>query len=143
MKTFAHFVSIYAPRARIWAVLSDLERWPQWTGSVDTVQRLDNSALGVGSRILVKQPQLRATQWTITAWKPEKSFTWETRSMGLRVTARHRINREPSSCKLELHLQLEGWLAPIVGALAGRLMRRYIAMEAAGLKSASEAPPSP
>lgn len=140
MKTFVHFDSIYAKRGRIWEVLSDLERWPQWTESIDTVQLLDSSALGVGSHILVKQPRLRATRWTITDWKPPKSFTWETRSMGLRVTARHRINQEPSACKLELRLQLEGWLAPLVGAFAGRLIRRYMAMEATGIKSVSEAP---
>ncbi len=143
VKTFAHFVTIYAPRAQIWEVLSDLERWPQWTASVDKVQRMDNSVLGVGSRIQIKQPKLAAAQWTITGWKPGKSFTWESRSMGVRITARHRIVEEPSTCKLELRLQLDGWLSPVVSALAGRLMRRYMAMEAAGIKSASEAPLKP
>lgn len=139
MKTFAHFVTIYAPRAIIWEVLSDLERWPEWTASVDTLQRLDNSVLGVGSRIQIKQPKFAAMQWRITGWKPGKSFTWETRFMGVRVTARHRIVEESSACKLDLRLQLEGWIAPVVGALAGRLTRRYMAMEAAGIKSVAEA----
>ncbi len=141
MKKFVHFVTIYAPRARIWDMLSNLQRWPDLMESIEAVQRSDTAAMGVGSRVRIKQPKLPATQWTITSWKPGKSFTWESTSFGLRVIARHRIVEAPSACKLELDLQLDGWLAPVVGALVGRVIRRYMAMEAAGLKSASEVSP--
>ncbi|MFO1193248.1 MAG: SRPBCC family protein [Rhodoferax sp.] len=139
MKTFAHFVTIYAPRARIWDVLSDLPRWPERMASVDNLQRQDDAALGVGSRVRIKQPGLPAALWTITAWKPGKSFTWQSRSIGLSATARHRIVDAQSACQLELRLQLEGWLAPVISVLVGRTVRRHLAIEGAAVKQASEA----
>ena len=139
VKTFAHFVTIYAPRARIWDVLSDLPRWPERMASIDTLQKLGDAALEVGSRIRIKQVGLPQVSWTITAWKPGKSFTWQSCVIGLSATARHRIVDAQSACQLELRLQLEGWLAPLIGLLVGRTVRRHLAIEGAAVKQASEA----
>ena len=51
-------VSIEAPAEVSWRVLADLERWPSWTASMTTVERMGGGELAPGLRVKVKQPKL-------------------------------------------------------------------------------------
>jgi carbon monoxide dehydrogenase subunit G len=42
---FSVTVEIPAPPDRVWAVLADIERWPEWTPTVTRIQRLDRGPL--------------------------------------------------------------------------------------------------
>ena len=84
-------IDIDAPSQVVWAVVSDVERWPEWTASVSSVRRSRTGPLAVGERVVVAQPRLR------------------------------------------------GPAARLVGALLERITRRYVRMEAEGLKARSEA----
>lgn len=137
-RTFFHEIFIAEPAARVWEVLSEVETWSEWTPSISTIQRLEAGPIGVGSRVGIKQPKLRACVMTITTWNPGKGFVWETGSPGLRATASHEIIPADGGVRVALEVIFEGMLAPLVGALAGKLTRKYIAWEAAGLKERSE-----
>ena len=91
MTDFAVAVEISAPPDRVWAVMSDIEAWPEWTPTVTRVELLDPGPLAVGQRARVLQPRLPAALWRITALEPGRSFTWVTRSPGVVVTARHSV----------------------------------------------------
>ena len=95
MTDFAIVVEISAPPARVWAVMSDIGRWPEWTPTVTRVDLLDPGPLAVGQRARIRQPRLPVAVWRITALEPGRSFTWVTRSPGVEVTARHSV--EPSA----------------------------------------------
>ena len=41
---------IDAPTQPVWEVLFDVARWPEWTPTIDSVERLDDGSFGVGSR---------------------------------------------------------------------------------------------
>lgn len=131
-------IDIDAPADRVWAVMTDVERWPDWTASVSTIQRLDHGPFTVGSRVRIKQPRLPPSVLTVTELEPGRGFTWVATSPGLRVTAAHGIEPAPRGVRVTLSVRYEG----VFGRLAGRLWRslteRYLRLEADGLKRRSE-----
>ena len=138
MARFVHKASIQAPIERAWAVLSDIERWPEWTATVKRAKALGDGPAGVGARYHVEQPKLEPAEFTITEWRPPYSFTWGMKSPGISAVAVHTLREQPGGCEIELRLDFSGWLAPLGALLAGKLTREYMAMEAEGLKRRSE-----
>jgi hypothetical protein len=117
----------------------DIERWPEWTASMTRVERLDQGLLAVGSRARVKQPKLAPALFEITSWVPERGFDWITKSPGVTAVGRHTIEAVGDRARVTLSVEFSGWLARLVAWWFGDLTRRYIAMEADGLKRQCEA----
>jgi uncharacterized membrane protein len=133
--TYATSMDIEATAETVWSVLTDVERWPAWTASVTRVQRLDHGPFGSGSRARVKQPKLPTTVWTVTDVEPARSFTWTTRAGGVTSIGVHQIIPGPGrTVTVHLSVRQIGLLAPVVGLFAAGLTRRYIQIEAEGLK---------
>ncbi len=133
-------IEIAAPPERVWAAMSDVERWPEWTASVTSVERLDGGPFGVGSRARVRQPRFPAAVWTVTALEPGRSFAWQSPAPGLLSVGVHTVDPVgDSAARVTLSLTWSGPLAPAMRLLVGRLSRRYVAMEAQGLKRRCEA----
>ena len=75
----------------VFAVLTDVERWPEWTPTVTRVEWLDGSSppLTIGNRIRVVQPKVPPAEWTITALEAGRGFRMLSRSPGATVVANH------------------------------------------------------
>lgn len=132
-------IRVNAPRPVVWAVMSDVERWPTWTESISRVERLDGGEFGVGSTVRIKQPKFPPAVWRVTEFEPERSFTWTATSPGIKTVASHRIADGPDDAvEVTLTLEQSGPLAPVLALLAGGLTRRYVQMEADRLKQRSE-----
>lgn len=140
-------VEIHASPERVWEVLSDVERWPEWTETVTRVTRLDAHNLGLGSRVRVEQPKLPPTEYVVTELEPGAGFTWVATGPGVRTTARHRIEAGAGGAggtgggvRVRLSVQQAGPVGTVMGRLFfKRLTDRYLATEAAGLKARCEA----
>ena len=131
-------VDIDAPAETVWNLLKDVESWPEMTASITTVEILDKP-FALSSRARVSQPKLPEAVWTVTAFTENKTFTWETSAAGVTTTAAHDIIPKPDgTVSVRLTLDQKGALAPVVSVLTGRLTRRYITMEANGLKAKAE-----
>jgi carbon monoxide dehydrogenase subunit G len=139
MKDFSISIDIDAPPDAVWAVMSDVERWHEWTASISSVKRLDAGPFSVGSRAHVRQPKLRPADFVVTNLVPNRSFTWVTRSPGVGATASHSVEPRGAGTRATLSVRFEGALAGAVAWMYGDLTNRYLAMEAAGLKQRSEA----
>lgn len=131
---------IQAPPDVVWEVLSDPTQWPRWTSSVTSAELLDGATqLGPGHRVRIVQPGLRSAVWTVTEYRAGVSFTWASREGGVSTSATHEVLRRAlSRSRLVLELDQSGFLAPVVSLLAGRRVRRYVALEAAGLAAEAE-----
>jgi uncharacterized protein YndB with AHSA1/START domain len=142
MTQYLKTVDLDAPPSRAWKVLSDVERWPEWTASITRIERLDALPLQVGARFRVKQPKLAANDWQVTMAEPSAGFTWETRSPGLHIVGEHLINPIGNGTCVVLRLRFNGWLGKLMGRLGRKLILEYLDMEAADLKKAVESPRS-
>jgi hypothetical protein len=129
---------VAAPPERVWKTMSDVERWGEWTPSITAVERL-GAGSGPGARFRVRQPKLLPAVWTVTWWEPGAGFAWESRSPGLRALGEHRLLAVDGATDVVLRVVFSGLLSPLVSRLAGPLTRRYMEMEAAGLKARCEA----
>jgi uncharacterized protein YndB with AHSA1/START domain len=129
-----------APLPRVWAALVDVADWPRWMASYGSVRRLDEGPLRVGSRARVKQPWLAPAVWEVTDLTPERGFTWAASAAGVRTVGRHRLAPEPGGgTRIALDVTQTGPPARLLGLVLGPLIRRYVRMEADGLRAAAEA----
>lgn len=132
-------VEIDAPASVVWDVFSDVERWPEWTASITRLVAIDGPGLAVGKRFEIKQPRMPRLVWEVTEVLPGTSWTWVQRSPGGSAVARHDVvATADASALVRQQIDQRG----LVGALVGRLMRgmtrRYLELEAQGLKARSE-----
>lgn len=140
MKTFRTAIDIEAPAPRVWEVMSDVDRWHEWTPSIRSVQRHDTGALAVGHRVTIRQPRLPPARWEVNEWEPDRQFTWVSTAPGVQVTARHEVEPRGEGSRANLSLEIRGVLGGLLGWLTGTITQRYLALEAAGLKARSEQP---
>lgn len=139
MTDFHIHVEIQASPEVVWAVMRDVERWPEWTPTVTSVRLLDKGALTIGSRAIVRQPKLPPARWRMTELdEPGRSFTWVSWGPGVRVIARHSVEVCGAGSQATLSLRFSGVLATLFAYITRGLNRRYLALEAEGLKQRSE-----
>jgi uncharacterized membrane protein len=132
------YVEIGKPSETVWPVLIDVERWPDWTASVSRVERLDPQPFSLGSRVRIHQPRLKTMVWRVSEFQPGRLLTWEARTPGVLVVARHAIRPSVYGCIVTLTIDQKGWLTPLVSLLFGNLTRQYMQTEAQGLKKRCE-----
>jgi uncharacterized protein YndB with AHSA1/START domain len=137
---FEETVDINAPAERVWEVMAAVERWPEWTASVSRVEALDGAAIEQGARFRVKQPRYPRVTWKVTSVEAGRSFTWEAPTFGGHTVASHAIEPAGEGVRVRLVVEQKGPLMRVFGPLTARTTRRYMAMEAQGLKKRSEEP---
>jgi hypothetical protein len=138
-RRFATSIEIAASPEEVWDVLSDVVRWPEWTESVSRVQLLDAGPLDLGSRVRITQPKLPVTVWEVAEFAPGVSFTWAAKHTGISTVAGHHVIADArGGTTVVLSIEQSGVLAPLVWLATRDLTRRYVGMEARGLKKRAE-----
>ena len=132
-------VSIDAPANVVWDVFSDVEQWPEWTASVSRLAALDGPGIAVGKRFEIKQPRMPKLVWEVTEVTPGAAWTWVQRSPGGVTVARHEVIPESGRrSRVRQQLDQRGAVGVVLGLLMRGMTRRYLELEAAGLKARSE-----
>ncbi len=131
-------IDIDASAPLVWDVFSDVERWPDWTASVTSLKALDGPGLAVGKRFEIKQPRLPKLVWEVTALDEGRSWTWEQRSPGGRTVAVHEVHSAEGQTKVRQRLDQQGPVGSLVARMMRNTTKRYLELEAQGLKARSE-----
>jgi uncharacterized membrane protein len=138
MKTVNVMVNIDAPAHRVFQTLCDVEKWPEWTPTMQSVQRMDGGPFAVGSQARVVQPKLRPAVWQVSAMDADANFTWVSKLPGLRMEAGHAVETAGAGCRVSLTFAMSGAFSPIAGMMYGRLIAEYVHAEAQALKKRCE-----
>jgi uncharacterized membrane protein len=138
-----HAIDIDAPPSAVWAVWSDIVRWPAWTPGISAVEPLDPGPLAPGLRVRVRQPRLPAAVWRVTAVEPDRGFTWVSEAPGAHIIATHRIEPRGTGSRATLSIAYAGPVGRLVALLTRRITERYLRLEAEGLRAQSESHRAP
>ena len=127
-------VVIEAEPEKVWAEIVDVERWHEWTESITSIELLSDGPLHEGSRARVKQPRLLTATWEVTEIDDGHGFTWESTVRGLHSFGVHGVEPVPGGAKATLALEQRGILATLASPFTRPMVRKYVEMEAAGLR---------
>jgi hypothetical protein len=132
-------IDVAAPPETVWRVMTDVERWHEWTESITRVERLGSGPFGGRSAARVEQPGFPRAVWRVTAFDEGTSFAWTSKSVGATTVGLHRVvpdGRGGSTVTLEV--RSTGWLVPLARPFVEGKARRFVEMEAQGLKRRCE-----
>jgi hypothetical protein len=139
MPNFSFVIEIAVPPFQVWETLLDVEHWPEWTQSVTSIERLDEGPFAVGSRVRILQPKLIPAVWRVTELNErDRIFTWKTGKPGVKLIARHAVERTALGSRVTLTLSYGGLLGPFMAYQLKDLNWHYLTMEAKGLKARCE-----
>jgi hypothetical protein len=143
MSDFRYAVEIRVPPSRVWSVLLDVERWPEWTTSVTRIQRMEVGPLTLGSRTRIWQPRLMPAVWCVTSLDEKRRvFGWTTRTFGAKIIGGHKVEAVKNHSRVTLSLDYSGPLSVLIARIYRDLIWDYITREGNGLKKFCEAIPA-
>lgn len=132
-------IEVDAPAPTVWGVFTDVERWSEWTASIQRIVALDGAGIQVGKRFEIKQPRMPKLVWEVTEVDPGTSWTWRQRSPGATTLATHEVVAQgPGRTLVRQRIDQRGPVGVLTGLVMLRLTRRYLELEAQGLKARSE-----
>ena len=136
---FEETIDIAASPGIVWAVMSDLPKWPEWTETVKSLAWVSGNALAVGATARVALEGAPTDVWTVTEVQDGRSFTWELRSRGVHTVAGHEIEPRNGGSHVTLWIEQTGFVATLLRLYIARVSKRNLPIESAGLKRAAEA----
>ena len=132
-------IEIDAPASVVWDVFTDVEHWSEWTASIEQIVAVDGPAIEVGKRFEIKQPRMPKLVWEVTEVEPGVSWTWRQKAPGSTAFATHEVTAvDRGRTVVRQRIDQRGPIGVLVGLLTRRMTRRYLDLEANGLKAQSE-----
>jgi len=130
-------ITIDAPIDIVWSIFTDVERWPTWASSFTSVELIDGP-MRLGAKARIRQPRLPTVVWEVTKWEPGRSWTWTATGPGARTEASHVLTVSGRGTVAEQSIVSSGPIGRLAAFILRSLTRRYLAIEAQGLKQRSE-----
>jgi uncharacterized membrane protein len=131
-------VQIEAPPERVWAVYTDVERWPDWSPVIRKIERLEDERLALGSTARIEAKGGPPSVWTVTEFTDGRSFSWKSSARGVKLMAWHLIEADGAGSKVKLGVRMSGLMATIFAPFLRRVAKRNVKTEAEGLKRRCE-----
>lgn len=135
---FNQEIEINATVEEVWKVLINVDRWHEWTPSINGISRIDSSPMGIGCELIVLQPELPESIWTVTSFNPGRNFTWSRGNVLVKVTAEHQLEIQQNKTIANLSIEFKGLLGRMAARQNKTLVENYLTLEAQGLKKRCE-----
>lgn len=134
-----HEVRIAACPDYVWAVLTDVSRWPQFAPSLREVVPFDGGPLVAGGGVRVRARRLPVREWQVAELRPHRGFTWAGTGVFAAARLRVAITAEGSGRSLvAFTLEHSGRIASVVGRLTGPTAATHVGELAEGLRRRCE-----
>ena len=111
---FESSTDINAPVEKVWAMIDNLEEWPQWMPSIKKIERLSKEPLTVGSQLSVTAKVSRLTVkllMTIIEFVPEWNVVLEGKALGTKLTRFYTLEPLDGKTKVTIGGDVFGALA--------------------------------
>ena len=128
-------MSIEAPPAQVWQVLADIDQWPSWSPGVESVVCVTPESDGEQTAYRIDQPPLPHALWTVTDWRPEVGFTWQTHGASSLLTMTFRLQPSAVGTDASVDLHWSGAMAWMARAAYGPVSLRYADSHLRALKA--------
>lgn len=138
----SHTVQIDAPPERVWEVLLDVERWPEFAAQFQRIVRSDDGPLAMGKKARVTPKGLRRSEWVVTEFTDGRSFTWESDALpGFHLAGGHMIEPDGAGTRATMSLRSSGPVALLMTPAAALIFRGNTRLACEGLKARCEGRP--
>lgn len=128
-------ICIQAPAEKVWAVLTGIERWPEWQEGVTTA-RLE-AALAEGAVFRWKSGGLNIRS-TIEELRPGESIGWTGKALGTRVIHGWSLRTEGEGTRVVTEESMDGWLPRLLKLFTPDFLQTAIKETLQMLKARSE-----
>ena len=137
MWTYQHTETTNASREDVWAIWSDVPRWPDWDPATRKVSIDGPFAAGTHGKVT---PNLGPTlKFTINDFRPLENFNFDVTMPGGVIHFGHSLSDAPGGRVAATHAtQITGPLAELYGRLAGPDLKRFGPLAVRGLVCAAE-----
>src|SRR5918994_5782909 len=81
------------PADTVWALLAQVERWPEWAPHMRRARLDGKAALGPDSEGEFRFRPVGSGNFQMTAWEPPHLWTWRGQAVGLQIIYHHHFSR--------------------------------------------------
>jgi carbon monoxide dehydrogenase subunit G len=139
MARWERTIEINANPARVWQIMSDVSKWPEWTPSIESVDQIASN-MAIGSEAVVKAKGTPKAKWRVTEWNPGQNFTWVTSVRGAKTVGEHIIQPDGEGrSKATLAIEVKGFMASLFKPMIAKTITGNLELESQGLKRRAEA----
>jgi len=131
-------IYINAPLDTVWKVTEDVEKWSEWTPTIDSISLTKGIPLQLASCVEIKQPGQPMSEWTVTTFIPHKHFEWEHKRAGLWIKASHEMHKDKEGTTNILQIESKGILTLLLWPILFFGIKKALQQENMGLKKHCE-----
>jgi carbon monoxide dehydrogenase subunit G len=111
---FESSIDINAPVEKVWALIDELEEWPQWMPSIKKIERVSAGPLTVGSQLSVTAKVSGLTvklSMTIIEFVPQRTVVMQGKALGTNLTRFYNMKPVDGKTRITVGGEVSGFLA--------------------------------
>lgn len=128
-------ISINAPAARVWSVLTAVETWPQWNNAVESAKL--EGPFRAGSKFLWKSQGFAVTSTLVTVEEPFR-LVWTGEAFGTKAFHAWEIVPTANGVVVKTFETFDGWLPRLMPKTMKKKLEETLPAWLAALKAEAE-----